>query len=49
MCHARSYFEVMVRHETDPTLRKYLVTAHTQLQSKYVRVAALLKSRYFAH
>ena len=38
---------VMVGLETDPTLRKFLETTKTQLESRYAKVGSLLNRRYF--
>jgi hypothetical protein len=38
---------VMVRLETDVTLKKFLETTGAQLDARYVKVGALLNQRYF--
>jgi hypothetical protein len=38
---------VMVAHETDPGLRKFLETTKAQLDERYAKVGALLNRRYF--
>jgi hypothetical protein len=38
---------VMVDQEPDPTLKKFLQTAHMQLEAHYAKVGALLNRRYF--
>ncbi len=40
---------VMVGLETDPALRKFLVTTQAQLEARYAKVGALLNRRYFTH
>jgi len=38
---------VMVKIETDPGLRRFLVTTNAQLDARYAKVGALLDRRYF--
>ena len=40
---------VMIRLETNPTLKKFLETTKGQLEERYARVGALLNRRYFTH
>jgi hypothetical protein len=40
---------VMVGLETDPALRKFLLTTKAQLDERYAKVGALLNRRYFTH
>jgi hypothetical protein len=40
---------VMMERETDPALRKFLQTTHSQLDAHYAKVGALLSRRYFTH
>jgi hypothetical protein len=40
---------VMVGMETDAGLKKFLETTKSQLDSRYAKVGALLKRRYFTH
>lgn len=39
----------MLELETDPALRKFLETTRAQLETRYAKVGALLKRRYFTH
>jgi hypothetical protein len=40
---------VMVGLETDPALKQFLETTHSQLEARYAKVGALLDRRYFTH
>ena len=40
---------VMIKLETDPSLKKFLQTTKAQLDARYTHVGALLRQRYFTH